>query len=166
MRLNAFRLFLLVLVSFALAGCSGKVAVINEARVYQESNVAKAGAAYIEVLSNELQSQLDAVQEEGRKSGNPKNAQANYQAQLSEAQQRYSAEQQQVMNKFNSLYLRALEDCRVKEKIDIIVKSEAVLAHNPKTDITQKVIDEMNRTPVTFAPLAPQVDAVAKPAVK
>ena len=163
MRLKAYCLPLLLLASFALAGCNGKVAVINPDRVFQESNAVKSGTTYLENLSKDLQSDLLAAQDEARKS---KNAQATMQARVTEAQQRYGAEQQQVMNQVNSLYLRALENCRSKEKIDMVVSSDAAVSYNPKMDITQKVIEEMNRTPLSFAPLAPQADDNGKPAGK
>lgn len=166
MRLKAFCLPLLLLASLALAGCNGKLAVINPDRVFQESNAVKSGTTYLENLSKDLQDELIAAQEEGRKNKNQRSAQVAMQTRVTEAQQRYGAEQQQVMNKVNALYLRALDNCRTKEKVDVVINSDAALSYNPKMDITQKVIEEMNRTPLTFAPLTPQNGEEEKPAGK
>lgn len=166
MHVKAFVLPLLLLAIFALAGCNGKVAVINPDRVFQESNAVKSGMAHLEALSDELQDELVAAQEEVRKNRNQKNAQAALQARVNEAQQRYGDEQQEVMNQVNALYLRALEACRAKERIDVVITSEAALSYNAKIDITQKVIQEMNRNAISFSgPAAPQADA-PKPAAK
>lgn len=151
MHVKAFVLPVLLLATFALAGCNGKVAVINPDRVFQESNAVKSGMTYLETLSNELQDELVAAQEAGRKDRNQKNAQAALQARVNEAQQRYGEEQQKVMNQVNAMYLRALETCRSKERIAVVVTSEAALSYDAKIDITQKVIEEINRSAVSFS---------------
>ncbi len=164
MRVSAFRLFLLLLALFALAACSGKVAVLNTEKVFQESNAGKAGLAYLDDLSKELQGQLIASQQKAEAGKNKKAAQDDLQVQVRDAQQRFGAEQQQVMNKVSELYQNAMESVRAKGRYDVILSSDVAVSSSPRVDVTKHVIDEMNRTPVTFTPLAAQPEAAEAPA--
>lgn len=150
-------LFVTLLVfCFALTACNGKVAVINTEKVFAENNaVVKAGTKYLDALSEELQEELLAAQDEMKKSRNKKDAQAKMQKRVAEAQQRYGEAHQEVMSKVNAIYMNALEECRKKGRYSAIVVSDAVPSYDPKIDVTQKIIDEMNKSSVTFKAVAP-----------
>ncbi len=159
MRVKALCLSFMLLATALLAGCNGKIAVVNTDKVFQESNAGKAGITYLDNLSKELQDELISLQSSAEKEKNKKAAQDALQLKLRDAQQRFSAEQQQVMNKISELYQQSMEKSRKTSKVDVILNSEAALSIDPKADITQQVIDEMNRTPVTFSPLAVEPEA-------
>ncbi|MDR2077189.1 MAG: OmpH family outer membrane protein [Desulfovibrio sp.] len=139
----------LILAFLLLAGCSGKMAVINPDRIFEDSEAMKSGMAYLTNLSQELQDDISASME-----GSPgrRGPSAALQQKVSEAQQRYSEEQQRVMGQVNDLFLKALETCRLKGRFSMVILKDAALAYDPATDITRKVVEEMNKTPLTFSP--------------
>jgi outer membrane protein len=159
MRIKMFLLPALMLASLLLAGCAGKVAVIDPDLIFQDSEAVKSGMAYLADLSQELQEGIAAPPESGRK-GRVSNAAL--QQRIGEAQQRYSLEQQQVMSRVNDLFLKALETCRLRGRFSTVVVTGAVLAYDPAMDITRKVMEEMNKTPLLFSP-SPSPDGEKAP---
>ena len=139
-------------------GCNGKttpsVAIVNTDRVYKESDPGKAGIAHLDGISNTLQAELTDLQKKAEASTNKKAAQTQFQQALMALQQRFSAEQQQVITTLNEVYQKALENSRAKYKVDVIMASDTVLSASPEADFTDKVISEMNAIPATFKPLA------------
>lgn len=139
-------------------GCNGKttpsVAIVNTDRVYKESDPGKAGIAHLDGISNSLQAELTDLQKKAEASANKKVAQTQFQQALMALQQRFSAEQQQVITTLNEVYQKALENSRAKYKVDVIMASDTVLSASPEADFTDKVISEMNAISTTFKPLA------------
>ncbi|MDR1360059.1 MAG: OmpH family outer membrane protein [Deltaproteobacteria bacterium] len=139
---------ILALTALLLAGCAGKVAVINPDLIFQDSEGAKAGLGYLTDLSQELQEKIASPPRDGRKG---RASDAALQQSIGEAQARFNEEQQRVMGQVNSLFLKALEACRLRGRFSVILVSEAALAHDPAADITRMVLEEMNKTPVVFS---------------
>jgi Skp family chaperone for outer membrane proteins len=145
----------LMLTSLLLAGCTGKTAVINPDLIFQESDAGKSGVAYLSDLSRKLQEELADSNLQPEKGGKG-NAQAALQQRISEAQQRYGAEQARVMEQINALFLKALETCRARGRFSVVLVVDAAPAYDPAADLTQKVMEEMNATPLIFSPPSPQ----------
>lgn len=145
----------LLLATLIIAGCNSnsKIAVVNSEKAIQESEAGKAGMAYLETMSKAIQEELIALQEEAENGKDKEAAQAKLQLRLREAQQRFSAEQQQVFNKVDAQFKSALDAYRAKEKLDVILFAEAALSFNPQMDITQQIMAEMNRAKISFEPL-------------
>jgi Skp family chaperone for outer membrane proteins len=153
----------LTLAALLLAGCTGKVAVINPDLIFQDSNAAKSGLAYLTGLSQELQAEISSPPENAARRRAPE---ADLQRRINEAQMRYNTEQQQVMGRINSLFREALEACRLKGRFSVVIVSEAALAHDPAMDITRMVVEEMNKTPLSFSPQPSRDGEEASPAAQ
>ncbi len=132
-----------------------KIGVINTTSVFKDSDGGKAGAAHLDALGKQLQTELVGLQAEAE-SSKSKEASDKLQMRLPEMQKRFEAEQQMVINTLNAAYQKALDSCREEEKIDIIVNEDAVLSFNPRIDLTKKIIAKMNLTPVVYTPLTPE----------
>jgi Skp family chaperone for outer membrane proteins len=153
----------LLLASLLLAGCSGKTAVINPDLIFQESDAGKSGMAYLSDLSRKLQEELTDSSlrpEKGDK------GQAALQQRISKAQQRYGAEQARVMEQFNALFLKALETCRSRGRFSVVLVVDAAPAYDPAADLTQKVMEEMNATPLVFSPPSPREEENSPPSAE
>ena len=160
MRIKSICLFGLLALTLLAFGCNGKtapsVAVVNTDKVYKESEPGKAGIAYLDGISTNLQSELADLQKKAETASNKKTAQADFQQALMGLQQRFSAEQQQVITTLNKTYQSALMACREKFGYAVIFGNDTALSYAPDADITQKVIEEMNAKPVSFTRLKPE----------
>lgn len=149
---------LLALVLFA-AGCNGKrVGIVNAEQIYKESLAAEKGTQYLRDLSGSIQEEIAAIQEKAQKSKS-KDAAAEMQMAFADLQQRFNAEQQQVITVLSEMFNEALETCRAKYKLDVIIAKEAALSFSPDVDMTRKVMEEMNSMPVSFTPLTAEKPA-------
>lgn len=158
MKIRSISLICMLALTLLAFGCNGKttpsVAIVNTDRVYKESDPGKAGIAHLDGISNTLQAELTELQKKAEASSNKKVAQTQFQQALMSLQQRFSAEQQQVITTLNEVYQKALENSRAKYKVDVIMASDTVLSASPEADFTDKVINEMNAISATFKPLA------------
>ena len=156
----SFRLALLMTLALLAFGCNGKrVAVVNTDMVYKESTVSEKGTQYLRDISSEMQKSYEAAAakvENAKGKKEKEAAQEEMQVSLIEMQQRLNAEQQQVVSKLTEAYQKAMENCRTKGKFDLIVPSDAALSFDPQIDITARVLEEMNATPVEFSPIKPE----------
>ncbi len=160
MKLSRFRLVFLVALAVLAFGCNGKnVAVVNPDIVFQQSAAGEKGNEYLKGLSTEMQATYEAAQEK-IKNAKGKEAKAAAESEMQQAlvemQQRLNAEQQQVVTLLTDAYKKAIENSRLKGKYDIVIPSEAALSYDPKVDITQQVLSEMNAMPVEFTPIKPE----------
>ncbi|CAK7066912.1 MAG: hypothetical protein DELT_01680 [Desulfovibrio sp.] len=159
MKLFPLRLVLLLAIALFVVGCNGKrVGVVNTELVYKESAAAEKGTEYLRNLTNSMQDEVAAIQAKAQDKKN-KNAAAEMQQAFMELQQRLNAEQQQVVTALSEMYNKALELCREKYKLDVIIPTEATLSFSPDVDMTKKVMEEMNAMPVSFTPLTAEQPA-------
>ncbi len=159
-------LILLGVFALLLAGCNGKnLAVVNTDAIYQKSAASEKGTAYLKGVSSELENNLGELQKKAESSKDKKAAQAELQQALMAIQQRFNAEQQQVITTLSDLYKKALENCRTKYKIDLIFASDTALSYDKNVDVTDKVLEEMNALPVEFKPLNAE-NAAKEPAAQ
>lgn len=163
MKFSHFRFVILLALVLVVVGCNGKrVGVVNTELVYKESLVAEKGTEYLRNLTNSMQSEVVAIQEKAQ-NNKSKTAAAEMQQAFMELQQRLNAEQQQVVTVLSEMYNKALENCRAKYKVDIIIPTEAALSFSPDVDLTQKVMQEMNAMPVSFTPLTAEQPGESAP---
>lgn len=156
MKFSHLRLVLLMALALLAFGCNGKkVAIVNTDMVYQKSAASEKGTEYIKGVTTELEAELRSLEANMEKAKDKKAAQEEMQQALTAIQQRFNAEQQQVVNALTEAYKTALENCRAKFKYDIIVSSELALSHDPAIDVTEKVMEEMNKLPIEFKPVTP-----------
>ena len=165
MQLKKLLLPALLLLPIFVLGCNEnkpKVGVVDSSRAFQESKAGKDGVAYLDALGKELQADLIKMQDTAEKE-NTDTARTALQQGFNDLQQRFAAEQQQVMNTVTDSYQKALDAVRTAEGLDVIIGTDSAVSFDPKSDLTQKVIDKMNATPVTFARVQPESDAGKAP---
>lgn len=159
MRKSLVSMLAVLALSFVLTGCNqpktGTVAVVNTARIYQESEAGKAGVKHLETLHNEMQAQLNKMQEELQK--NPgEDTSRKFQQMYADLQQRMGAEQQQVITVLNENLQRVLDSYREQKGLDLIVANEGVLSVNARADVTTDIVAELNKVQVSFKPIQPE----------
>ena len=154
---------LCLMLVFATTGCAAsKIAVVDPARLFQESEPGKAGIEHLKQLEAAMQEQLKTAQGMIEKAPNDEALRARFQKTFVGYQQIVNAEQQKVVQQINGLMQ--------KNGYSVIMNAEGLLAFDPKSDVTKDVIAEMDKTKVTFAPVklepitaAPKADDKAAP---
>ena len=145
---------LCLMLVFATTGCAAsKIAVVDPARLFQESEPGKAGIEHLKQLEAAMQEQLKTAQGMIEKAPNDEALRARFQKTFVGYQQIVNAEQQKVVQQINGLMQKTLEDFRTKNGYSVIMNAEGLLAFDPKSDVTKDVIAEMDKTKVTFAPV-------------
>ena len=154
---------LCLMLVFATTGCAAsKIAVVDPARLFQESEPGKAGIEHLKQLEAAMQEQLKTAQGMIEKAPNDEALRARF--------QKTFVGYQQVVQQINGLMQKTLEDFRTKNGYSVIMNAEGLLAFDPKSDVTKDVIAEMDKTKVTFSPVklepitaAPKADDKAAP---
>lgn len=154
-----------------MAGCfqsessAPKVAVVDTARVFRDSDAGKAGVKFLESLQEKMQADLNTIQEVLKKNPNDQAAQQKLQETYMGFQQRMGAEQQNVVTLLNDATQRVLDTFRDQKKLSVILSQEATLSFDKSVDVTAEVIAELNKQKVEFKAIAPEAPAAA-PAVE
>lgn len=165
-KLCAF-LLLAALVS-VLAACgnnNSKIAVVDGAKVFRESKPGQEAMAYLRTKSTELQAEAKAAQEKVQAKQTQENAAA-FQEAVTKYQTTMGAEQQRVVGLLQEQFNKILEKYRKDNKVDVILAKDVVLSFDEAADITNKIIEEINKTSIDLnaKPTAPADKAEAKPA--
>lgn len=167
MKTTLVRIALLASVAMIAFGCTAsRTGVVNTEMVYQKSTASEKGSEYIKNVTAELEKELRALEEKTSNAKDKKAAQAEMQQALMDFQQRFNAEQQQVVTALSDAYRKALEICRTKYNLDIILSTEAALSYASTVDVTEKVMQEMNAQPLEFKPITPETAESAAPAAQ
>lgn len=165
MKATFLRVALLSVLALMAFGCNGKrLAIVNTEMVYQQSTASVKGTDYIKSVTAELEAELRAIEEKAQSAKDKKAAQEELQQALASVQQRFNAEQQQVVTALSEAYKKALDACRAKYNVDVILTSEVALSYDASVDFTQKVMEEMNAQPLEFTSLKDEAPVEAKPA--
>ena len=78
-----------------------------------------------------------------------------------------AAEQQRVVGLLQDQFNKILEKYRKDNKVDVIIAKDVALSYDEANDITNKVIEEINKTPIDLnakPAVAAKPDAAAAPA--
>ena len=167
MRVHIFALALLAcLIS---NGCTNSeqpaaVSVVDSSRIFKESDPGKAGIKHLESLHESMQAELNDLQQQLQAKPDDAALQQKLQEKYMMHQQRISAEQQQVINALNDNIQKALDACRARKNLALILGTDAVLSYGPVADITQDVILEVNKYPLDFKPVDPDPAEIEAPA--
>lgn len=165
-------LLLLVAMASVLAGCNNnnnKIAVVDGAKVFRESKPGQEAMAYLRTKSTELQAEAKAAQEKVQAKQTQENAAA-FQEAVTKYQTTMGTEQQRVVGLLQDQFNKVLEKYRKDNKVDVILAKDVVLSYDEASDITNKVIEEINKTTIDLnakpeaKPEAPAVGAPAAPA--
>ena len=139
------------------------LAVVNQERIYRESNAAQEAVAHLDAISEAMRQKITDAQADIQAQKDEEAARAAYEKILGELQQEFTVEQQNVTVKVNDLFEIALEACRNEVGALVVLSSDLVLAHDASVDLTDKVLERMNKTKIDFKamqPDAPQETAV------
>ncbi len=140
--------------ALAAVGCTpNKLAVVDPARLFQESEPGKAGIEHLKQLEGAMQEQLKAAQGMLEKSPNDEALRARFQKTFVGYQQLVNAEQQKVVQQINGMMQKTLEAFRTKKGYTVIMNTEGLLSFDPKADVTSEVIAEMNQNKASFEPV-------------
>ncbi len=136
-----------------------KIGIIDTARVFRESEPAKAGMKFLEGIHTEMQAQLTQVQE--KLQNDPENTalQQEIQTMYAEFQQRIGAEEQNVVNLLQDSMQRSIDALRMSKQLDIIVGAEVALSYSQTLSLTDDIIAEMNKVNMEFKAIVPETPA-------
>lgn len=148
---------LLAALAATLAGCNNtpKIAVVDGAKVFRESKPGQDAMTYLRDKNNELQAEAKAAQDKVQAKQTQENAAA-FQEAVTKYQSTMGAEQQRVVGLLQEQFNKILEKYRKDNKVDVIIAKDVALSYDEANDITNKVIEEINKT---------TLDLKAKPAV-
>ncbi len=164
-------LLLMVATACMLAACnnSSKIVVVDGAKVFRESKPGQEAMAYLRNKSTELQGAAKAAQEKVQAKQTQENAAA-FQEAVTKYQTTMGAEQQRVVGLLQDQFTKILDKYRKDNKVDVILAKDVVLSYDDAADITNKVVEEMNKVSIDLnaQPVAPKDDAaeVGAPATK
>lgn len=158
-------LLLLAVVASALVGCNdatNKIAVVDGAKVFRESKPGQEAMAYLRDKSTELQAEAKAAQDKVQAKQTQENAAA-FQEAVTKYQTTMGAEQQRVVGLLQDQFNKILEKYRKDNKVDVVLAKDVVLSYDEASDITNKIIEEVNKATIDLkAPAAaPKADAAA-----
>ena len=168
----------LLLLSLLCAACQqgeekasgANFAVVDIVRVMRDSEPGKAGIKYLETLQADIQKQLDDIQAGLEKDPDNEDLQKQLQTVYMNAQQQMGEEQQNVLSQLQNVTKRVMDDFRKAKGYDLLFSAETLSSYDEKLDVTNALLEEMNKQKVTFVPLdnaaddAPKADAPAEKA--
>ena len=175
----------LLVLCLAVSGCQQtqepavKVGVVDMNRLLRDSEPGKeASRSDIAQFSTpafqkEIQQQIDDVQARLGKDPENENLQRELQAIYMGGQQRINAEQQNVVSQLLDLTQRLVNNYRKANGLSVVLGTDVAVAYDPALDVTNALLDEMNKQKVNFvsvsnpqpeAPAAADAPAAEKPA--
>ena len=145
------------------------IGLVDTEQIFSASLSGKAGIAHLEGIGKELQEDFIKLQSEMKEKD--ENAIMNFQNQAGKLEQRFKAEEQQVMTAIEKLYQESLDNVRKEQKIQMILAKNSALSFDESVDVTAKILENMDKTTLTFKalPVEKSIEAEEKavePAVK
>ena len=163
MRIRFLVLSLLVL-CLAVSGCQQtqepavKVGVVDMNRLLRDSEPGKEASRFLEGMQKEIQQQIDDVQARLGKDPENEALQRELQAIYMGGQQRINAEQQNVVSQLLDLTQRLVNNYRKANGLSVVLGTDVAVAYDPALDVTNALLDEMNKQKVNFElPLRPKL---------
>lgn len=167
MRIRFLVLSLLVL-CLAVSGCQQtqepavKVGVVDMNRLLRDSEPGKEASRFLEGMQKEIQQQIDDVQARLGKDPENENLQRELQAIYMGGLQRINAEQQNVVSQLLDLTQRLVNNYRKANGLSVVLGTDVAVAYDPALDVTNALLDEMNKQKVNFVSVSnPQPEAPA-----
>ena len=167
MRIRFLVLSLLVL-CLAVSGCQQtqepavKVGVVDMNRLLRDSEPGKEASRFLEGMQKEIQQQIDDVQARLGKDPENEALQRELQAIYMGGQQRINAEQQNVVSQLLDLTQCLVNNYRKANGLSVVLGTDVAVAYDPALDVTNALLDEMNKQKVNFVSVSnPQPEAPA-----
>lgn len=158
----------LLVLCLAVSGCQQtqepavKVGVVDMNRLLRDSEPGKEASRFLEGMQKEIQQQIDDVQARLGKDPENENLQRELQAIYMGGQQRINAEQQNVVSQLLDLTQRLVNNYRKANGLSVVLGTDMAVAYDPALDVTNALLDEMNKQKVNFVSVSnPQPEAPA-----
>ena len=152
-----FILSLLLALSLCLGACeegSSKggptVGIVDLSRLVRDSEPGKAANAFLEKTQKSFNDRILALQNKLQANADDEKVRAEFQSLYLGLQQRMQAEEQNVNNVLLDHILRTVKEYRQQAGLDAIVRSEAVLDYDKALDITDMILDDLNKKNIEF----------------
>ena len=135
---------------------------IDMNRLLRDSEPGKEASRFLEGMQKEIQQQIDDVQARLGKDPENENLQRELQAIYMGGQQRINAEQQNVVSQLLDLTQRLVNNYRKANGLSVVLGTDVAVAYDPALDVTNALLDEMNKQKVNFVSVSnPQPEAPA-----
>jgi len=144
------------------SGSSPKVAVVDLNRLITDSNPGKAAKTFLDNMNKQFNDELGKKQAAAQANPKDEKAAQDLQATYMSLQQRMQTEAQNVNNALLEHVLSAVRKYREQNGLSAVLRSEAALDYDKALDVTDKVLDEVNKQNIEFKPVTH--DDLAKPA--
>lgn len=160
MRTYSFMAVLMVC-ALLLGACNEKsveekknIGVVDVSRALRDSEAGKAGMKFLENIQKNMLADVEKTQ--AKIKADPKNEAAQQELQMAymALQQRFQAEQQNVIGRLNDMFQRVLDTYRTENKLVAVMASDVALSFDKNADVTDAVIAAMNKEKVEFTPVA------------
>ena len=158
----------LLVLCLAVSGCQQtqepavKVGVVDMNRLLRDSEPGKEASRFLEGMQKEIQQQIDDVQARLGKDPENEALQRELQAIYMGGQQRINAEQQNVVSQLLDLTQRLVNNYRKANGLSVVLGTDVAVAYDPALDVTNALLDEMNKQKVNFVSVSnPQPEAPA-----
>ena len=152
-----FILPLLLALSLCLCACeegsskgSPTVGIVDLSRLVRDSEPGKAANAFLEKTQKSFNDRILALQGKLQAKADDEKVRAEFQSLYLGLQQRMQAEEQNVNNVLLDHILRTVKEYREKKGLGAIVRSEAVLDYDKALDITDMILDDLNKKNIEF----------------
>ncbi|MCM0755590.1 OmpH family outer membrane protein [Desulfovibrio aminophilus] len=164
----------LVLTAFLFTGCVGdkpQVGVVDAAAVFKQCKAGQQAMTYLQERAKALQEKVQEAQKAAEGNQNEQTMQA-FQKAVTEYQTTLGGEQQRLVTLLNDKYTAVLEKYRKDNGLVAVLSKEAVMAYDPAADITNKVVEALDKENIDLqlnkaeaAPAeAPKAEAAPAPA--
>ena len=124
--------------------------IVDLSRLVRDSEPGKAANAFLEKTQKSFNDRILALQDKLKANADDEKVRAEFQTLYLGLQQRMQAEEQNVNNVLLDHILRTVKEYREKKGLGAIVRSEAVLDYDKALDITDMILDDLNKKNIEF----------------
>ena len=141
---------------------------VDAERVFQSSRTAQAGAAFIGERRRALNARMLEMRGELAAKPEDEALEAALREEADKLENALEEQQGKAASAINDLFIKAAEECRKARKFSAVLPTQAMLASAPGSDLTDCVVQGMDKTPLDFAvytaPAAQPAPVGAQPA--
>lgn len=127
-----------------------KVGVVDLNRLMRDSVPGKAGIKFIEAQQTKLQAELDAIQDNLEKNPTDEAAMQRLQKVYAASQQQIQSAGQNVVGALFDSISGVLNGYREKNGYAMLIRSEALDSFDPKLDVTNAILAEVDKLNIDF----------------
>ncbi len=136
-----------------LAACNQQapsIGVLDEAAAFRDNQAAKAAMEFLKQKSAPLQAEAEKAYKAMQAEENEKTSAA-YREAMGKLQSVMSAEQQRVVAMLSEKFNKVIDDYRASKGLTLVVDKKSVLSMDDSVEVTQDIIDAMDKLELDFA---------------